>query len=456
VVTDFSPASKITLRTPEDVADVISASVLPARASSDRLGLEIEGFPVDVSSGVPAGRIRLREGAPSVLDVVDGIARRSSIVVPRGTGEPRHEVTGGGAITYEPGAQIEYSSPPGLSLEAVAGLSGLVWQELSDAFWEHKICLVNLGIDPWSRVEDVPQQLSAPRYRSMADYLSARGPHGAVMMRNTSSFQVNLEQGSQSQRDRRWLVANLISPLLTAMFATSPGRGWRSRRARAWQRLDPTRTGFPQWSRADNADLISDTVAASSRADVIYFTRDGVATTGRPGWSFGGWVNDGHPGVGQPTAGDLETHLTTLFTEVRARRGTLELRGIDSLPQRWWMVPATVAGAVVYDDKAADETIELLEGWAPHLHKLWLASAREGLTFPELGNAAEALATIAEAAARRHPGLFGETAVEVTTDFLSRFTMRRRSPADELSELADRPRAVIEWAVPQHASVNAA
>ena len=444
------------LRTIDDVEAAVSSLITPDVVSTDLFGIEIEGFPIRVDASGPIGRVSLSGGNPSVLGVVDDLAEADSTITARTDARPRHETSTGGTVTYEPGGQIEFSSSPSESAAGAVEQAFLVWNQLSDAFWQHDICLVSLGTDPWTKAGAVAQQLTAARYRAMAKYFATRGEHGAVMMRNTCSLQVNLDQGGGLKRDERWLVANLISPVLTAMFASSPAPGLQSARARAWQQLDPTRTGFPRWSSTYSADLITDTVKRALTADVIYAIREGHTVVGRPGWSFRDWLDDGHPEIGRPTHADLEIHLTTLFTEVRARSGTFELRGIDAVPQRWWETPLTIAGATLYDARAAGRVIDLLEGWAPRLHGMWLSAATEGLRNPELGKAAEEVATIAMDSARRNWHLFGESAIKATEDFLDRYTFRALSPADDLADKLDRPRAAIEWAVPQHALIGAA
>ena len=275
-------------------------------------------------------------------------------------------------------------------------------------------------------------------------------------MRNTCSLQLNLEAGTGSTRQERWVVANLISPIITAMFASSPDDGNRSLRARAWQGLDPTRTGFPQWDGIDDVDPMRDMVERVLKAEVIYVKRDGVTIRGRKGWTFRDWVEEGHPTVGSPTAADLDVHLTTLFAEVRPRNGTLELRGIDGMPQRWWHVPLLIVGALLYESDARNQMIEELAPIASRLDHFWLVAATEGLSNPGLRLMAQTVAEMGLAAARRDSIRFDVQLTDSSEAFVEEFTFRGRSPADDLFPLLNDSRAALAWAEPDHAMKGAA
>jgi len=439
------------LRDASAVEDAVAAFVWPEQTGPDLFGIEVEAFPLLVDRGGPAGRLSLEGAPPSVISVVTDVAARSHEILDRVADELAFPTRAGGRITFEPGAQIEHSSAPGRTSSAVRMEMTAIWDELRAAFWEHRVCLLSLGVDPWNEAADVPQQLSGGRYLAMDSYLATRGTAGATMMRNTCSVQVNVDAGNGQTRRERWLASNLLSPILTAMFATSPGPGARSRRAQAWQRLDQTRTGFPSWERAADADPVHDTVARALGADVMFISRNGVVTPGKAGWSFADWLRDGHPTAGSPTMDDLESHLTTLFTEVRPRRGVLEMRGFDGLTQAWWHVPLVTVAALLYDPVRRGRVIELLEPLAPHLDTIWHRAAAAGLADPQLASLAAEIAGLATEAAGHDPDCFDPADATVVANYFEEFTFAGRSPADLLAtKLAD-PAAALAWAAPEHA-----
>lgn len=448
-----SPTSR-PLRDVDDVAAHIAATTW-APSTEDRLGLEVEAFPLLVKDGQPLGRLPLFGDELSVVGVVGEVAAANQAIHPRVGEHLSFPTRFGGAVTFEPGGQFEYSTSPATTTAELRAELDEVWDPLSATFLDHGVCLLALGTDPWHEGAETPQQLEQPRYQAMAAYLASRSPAGAEMMRNTTAVQVSLDAGTGATREERWYAANLISPLLTAMFASSPGPGIRSRRARAWQTLDPTRTGFPRWDDGES-DPVGDTVRSALEADVIFAMRGDQVIPGRPGWRFASWLADGHPVAGQPTADDLQRHLTTLFTEVRPRHGVLELRAIDGLPRRWWLVPLVLAGGSLYDPRARREAIELLEPHRSDLDGLWRRAAGAGLSDPVVGRLAARFATIAIEGARRQPERFDATSISAAATFIEEFTLSALSPSNLLEDLLYDPATALAWAAPEHTMKGAA
>lgn len=448
-----SPASR-PLRDVREVAELIAATAW-APSTEDRLGLEVEAFPVRIADGQPRGRLQLFNGDVSVVGVVAEVAAANRAIHPRIDEKLAFPTRFGGAVTFEPGGQFEYSTSPVTTTAHLRAELDEVWDPLSAAFWDHGVCLLALGVDPWHQGSEIPQQLEQPRYQAMAAYLASRNPAGAEMMRNTTAVQVSLDTGGGATRVERWQAANLMSPLLTAIFASSPGPGISSRRARVWQELDPTRTGFPRWSDGE-PDPVGDSVHAALQADVIFVLRGDDVIAGRPGWRFADWLSEGHPVAGRPTPDDLQRHLTTLFTEVRPRGGVLELRAVDGLPQRWWMVPLVLAGGALYDTRSRHEVIELLNTHGRDLDGLWRRAARKGLADPEIGNLARAFVMIALDGARRQGRMFDAGSIVATEAFIDEFTLQKLSPSDLLGDLLYDPATALAWAAPEHTMKGAA
>jgi glutamate--cysteine ligase len=416
------------------------------------VGLEPEIFPIRVDgAGRPTGRVRL---APpdGVVHILDGIAGRESWIGARddAAGAPVYPLGSGGRITFEPGAQIEHSSAVHRTAAGALEEVERVVAGLRKAFDAHRVVLASAGLDLWHELDTVPQQLVASRYQAMANYFDRRGRYGRVMMRHTASMQVNLDLGPGMVARERWLLSNLVSPLVTATFAASPAAGAVSARAQAWQGLDPTRTGFPatlvDGSRTDPSEVYAD--AALSADLMLFWTAPGAAEPGEPGFSFERWIREGHPRYGWPTPKDLEYHLTTLFFEVRPR-GFLELRAPEALPDLWRPVSVVLLAGLLYDAAARAEGLALLEDTRGRLPKLWYAAAHTGLRDEELGPLAPRTWEIALDGARRLPeGFLRERDLELTERFLERFTFRGQMPADELSEMLELGSAAsLQWAV---------
>lgn len=366
---------------------------------------------------------------------------------------PVYGLRNGGRITFEPGAQIEHSSAVhDTAAQAMDDVEQTVG-ELVRAFTGMKALLVSVGLDGWTDRSKVEQQLRAPRYRSMAAYFDERSAYGRVMMRHTASLQVNLDLGPREVGLERWRLSNLLSPIATASFACSPEDGWQSARARAWQGLDPTRTGFPKGLLAggevDPGEVYADLVLD---ADVLLFRFDGPdgvasdAEPGEPGFSFRNWIEDGHPRHGHPTLPDLEYHLTTVFPETRVR-GFLEMRCSDALPARWKAAGLVFWIGLLYDEQARAAALSHLEPTLPELAERWVESARLGFAAPGIGEDAKVIWDEALAGARRLPDGYVRAIDLATAEaFAERFVAQGRTPAQELAELlASDPLEALVW-----------
>jgi glutamate--cysteine ligase len=323
----------------------------------------------------------------------------------------RAERSGGSALTFEPGAQLELSSPAcddvASCIDAIAKDKAAIENELA----ADGITLAGIGLDP---IRPERRVLHRPRYDAMEAFFALDSPSGRTMMCSTASIQVNLDAGATREEIAwRWRLAHRIGPVLAAAFADSPfwctaPSAWRSARAATWFGIDNTRTaacpdGDPveTWTR----------YLLDARVMMIRTTDDAFTPIVRP-FTFGQWVADGHE-LGWPTEDDLTYHLSTLFPPVRAR-GWLELRMIDALPEPYWRVPIALCARLLYDRDAGERAFAASEPVAG----MWRAAARDALDNPLLAAAAtEVFAAAADD--------------DDVAAYVDRFVSRARTPADD-------------------------
>ncbi len=393
----------------------------PPRASLTprRLGAEVELIPVESATG---RRCPLEPGgAAATLPFLRRYGARQGWRETRtAKGAPCFATPSGGTIGYEPGGQLEYSSPPCRTASALlAELRGVV-VPLRAAAPSEGIDLLTVGVDPFNPVEDAPLLLGLPRYRRMAEYLAGRGGWGAVMMRQTASFQIGLDLDDEPLL--RWRVLNAAAPYLTAIFANSPvhagaATGHQSARAGAWRALDPSRTGLP-W---DGAAPVSAYLEFALAAPAMLLPA--VEGRHRP---FAEWL-----ACARPTLEEWHEHLTTLFPEVRPR-GHLEVRSVDTVPPEWYAAPLALAAGLTYDPGALRAAADLL---GPPDAGLLERAGRVGLRDAGLARVAADLATIAlDGCAALGPAYFHPADLERARAFFDRYTRRGRSPADDARE----------------------
>lgn len=325
----------------------------------------------------------------------------------------------GSRVTYEPGGQLELSSP------AFPGPTAC-WRNLhADALHVQRalaaagLHLLPTALDPYRSPQ---RQLRVPRYDAMAAYFDAIGAEtGPWMMSCTAATQVNLDIGrDRADATRRWRLLHTVGPTLVAAFANSPVQGgtptgWRSGRQRIWQHLDPTRTAAP----SGDDPVVAWTDYALDAPLMLH--RDHAGWTDEPGRTFRDWLAE--DADCKPSAADLDLHLSTLFPPVRPR-GWFEVRYVDAQPLAWWPVPMAVLTALVEDPEAGETARVACSGLDD-----WSAAARDGYAVPGLGAAALTCFTAAVEALTRaaeDPEL-----VALVTAFADRYVREDRSPADD-------------------------
>jgi len=374
------------------------------RPGDGRVGVELELLPVRAGGGRP--------GHGAVRAALEALG----------------PLPGGSAVTFEPGGQVELSTPPAATVDgacdALAGDLAAVGAALADA----DLGLVATGLDP--AAGPPPRVVDAPRYAAMERYFDGQGPFGRTMMCATAGLQVNLDCEAPGDGGgpptARFGLAHLFGPTLAACFANSPlagGRptGWKSSRLATWWRIDPCRTGP---AAAPGSGPAAWPAYALGACVMLVRTPDGGFRPLRRPLTMAGWIARGHR-LGHPTLDDLDYHLTTLFPPVRPR-GWLELRMVDSLPSPWWRVPVALAAALLADPAAA----EAAAGTARRTAGLWTEASRSGLEHPLLAASARAcFAAASESLARTGASPATRDAVAA---YAERYVARGRTPADDV------------------------
>lgn len=267
---------------------------------------------------------------------------------PSPKGAPRFVLPNGGAITLEPGGQLEYATPPHLSPRTLLEDLDAIVPPLVAAAARHGLALIGAGIDPENPLEHAPLQLDADRYRRMDAYFATIGDAGARMMRQTAAIQVNIDPAGDV--GLTWRVLNAAAPYLTALFANASRYGGEetgvaSMRALAWRQLDPLRTGLFRCT----GDMADEYAGFALWAPAMF-----LGTANGAYLPFCEWVRRG-----RADAADLDVHLTTLFPEVRPK-GYFEVRAIDALPPAWYAAPILMLAGLTWDARALADASELL------------------------------------------------------------------------------------------------
>jgi glutamate--cysteine ligase len=318
-------------------------------------------------------------GAPLRPSVIrDALGRHTPATL--GPPDPPDPLPAGGALTVEPGGQVEISSAPASSLPSLYEAVSTDMAYLTALLGESGLALGEHGIDPY---REPGRLVHTPRYDAMEKAFDTRGPDGRVMMASTAGLQVCLDPGPDSLR---WAAVCAAGPALVAAFANSrrhAGRdtGLASARMAAWWAMDPRLT-HPVPVEADAAGAWA---RYALDAPLTCVRREGDCWDAPPGVTLADWAGGALPW--RPTAADVEYHLSLLFPPVRPR-GYLEVRYLDAQPGDDWIVPTAVVAALMEDPGAA------LDLAAPTAGR-WVEAYTLGLADPALRRTAAALLDLA-------------------------------------------------------------
>src|ERR1700751_4075844 len=218
-----------------------------------RLGTEHEKFAFTVQDHDPVPY----EGSSSIRSLLDGMRLLIG-------GEPIVEgdhiiglfdVTGGGAISLEPGGQFELSGAPVETVHQTCSELMAHLAQVKEVARPLGIGFLGLGMTPtWSRAQ-IPM-MPKGRYRIMTAYMPKVGKLGLDMMYRTCTVQTNIDYSSESDMVKKLRVSLALQPVATAMFANSPftegkPNGFLSFRSEIWRDTDSDRSGMLPWAFED-------------------------------------------------------------------------------------------------------------------------------------------------------------------------------------------------------------
>ena len=285
-----------------------------------------------------------------------------------------YDVTGGGAISLEPGGQFELSGAPVATVHHSSGVWMAHLAQVREIARPLRIGFLGIGMTPKWSLREMPA-MPKGRYRIMTAYMPKVGSHGLDMMYRTCTVQTNLDFSSEPDMVKKLRVSLALQPVATALFANSPftdgkPNGFLSFRSEIWRDTDNQRAGTLPWAFEPGMGFER---WVDYALDVpMYFVKRGDKYIDVAGQSFRDLLAgrlDALPGE-RATLSDWANHVSTIFPEVRLKR-FLEMRGADGVP--WRMLPALPAFWVglLYDQDCLDAAWDIVKDWtAPERQKL--------------------------------------------------------------------------------------
>lgn len=318
----------------------------------------------------------------------------------------------GASITLEPGGQIELSGAPLRTARETCREFNAHVDLLNAVSEEFGILWLGIGADPLHPVSEIPK-MPKQRYDIMRAYLPTRGKLGLDMMHATATVQANYDYADEADMAAKMRMAMGVAPLCSALFANSPivaGRdtGLISYRVSVWRDVDPDRCGLLEFV-FDEGFGYRDYLEWALDVPMFFVVRNGRYKAAG-GTTFRQFIESGFEGE-HATLGDWDTHLTTLFPEVRLKQ-IIEIRGADSVPRDLICALPVLYKGLFYDPQARAEATALGAQWSPgERAEALIAVARDGLAARVAGRPvlemAESLVEISEGGLSRlvEPGL---------------------------------------------------
>jgi glutamate--cysteine ligase len=409
--------------------------------SQFRLGTEHEKFAFTIEGRRPVPY----EGRRSIRALLEGMQHLLGWepIVENGNIIGLFDVTGGGAISLEPGGQFELSGAPVETVHQTSAELMAHRAQVKEIARPLGIGFLGIGMTPnWTRA-DMPT-MPKGRYRIMTAYMPKVGKLGLDMMYRTCTVQTNLDFSSEADMVRKLRVSLALQPIATALFANSPftegaPNGFLSFRSEIWRDTDAARSGMLPWVFEPGMGFER---WVDYALDVpMYFVKRGDRYVDVAGQSFRDLMAGKLADLPEAhaTISDWANHISTIFPEVRLKR-YLEMRGSDSGPWRWLpALPAYWVG-LLYDEDSLAAAWDIVKNWSAEerqklrddVPRLGFEAAIQGRSVLSLARATLALS---EQGLRRRGRLDGNGHDETRyLRPLQEFIARGITPAEELLE----------------------
>jgi glutamate--cysteine ligase len=349
-VSENDPRLDVPIQREEDLLLIFRESEKPK--AKWLVGAEMEKFGVFDATGEPLPY----DGERSVLRVMHALEALGWAAQREHEGGPIIALLQNSAsVTLEPGSQLELSGAPYDSIHTICDEFRRHLADLAPISKELGVRWLGLGFHPFAKRSDY-RMVPKDRYAVMREYLPTRGSHALDMMLRTATVQANFDYSSEKDAMRKMRVGLKLAPLTTAIFANSPfyegvPYGGLSYRGSVWLDVDPDRAGLlpTLWKEgAGYADYVE--WALSVPMFVVKREREVLPNTGQ---TFRAFLKEGKGGH-RATLSDWQTHLNTLFPEVRLKK-TIEVRGADAQGNKTRCALPALWTGIYYDDVALGE-----------------------------------------------------------------------------------------------------
>ncbi len=328
-------------------------------------------------------------------------------------------------ITLEPGCQMEMSIKPEKYIKDIKTKVSVLNNLMSEKLDEYGFSLCEYGVSPVTTYKNI-NLLPKRRYGIMASYLW--GILSDVMMRETAGIQVCIDYSSEEDAMRKFRIANMISPFITAIFANSPIRGgvdsgYKSFRALAWLNTDSDRCGFATKFSKDYG--FEDYIKSVMNVPMIFISRnkDNIKVNGR--LKFKNFMTNGYEDY-NATLDDFKLHANLYFPEVRLRE-FIEIRNHDCVNKNMLYSLLAFYKGIFYSEEALTAVENILDKYTYqeiselryNIPKLALQAEIKGKSVKEIAREFMRIAYISLDNAQNNEEIYLEPILEFIEDGVS-------------------------------------
>ncbi|KJS83117.1 MAG: hypothetical protein JM58_13220 [Peptococcaceae bacterium BICA1-8] len=259
----------------------------------------------------------------------------------------------GTTITVEPGSQFELSIKSTINIKEI---DKAYLDFLKDAFpllEERKQLMLAIGYQPVSKIAEIDFN-SKERYQYMARYFKEQGKYAHNMMKGTAATQLTVDYAHQDDFRKKFQVAYVLSPLMSALFDNSPifeGEIFQDHclRRLIWNNCDDR--------RCQVADIMKKDFGYADYAEFLLnappiFIKDGAEYIYTGEKTLKEVYSDR-----QLDLPEIEHAASMVFPDVRLKR-FLEIRTADALPYPLNLTYITLWKALLYNQENLDALYE--------------------------------------------------------------------------------------------------
>ena len=268
----------------------------------------------------------------------------------------------GDMINLEPGCQLELSLKPEEKISDLKIKIDSFNKKINPILKKFEINLLEYGISPISTYKNI-RLIPKKRYHIMADYLW--GILSDVMMRETAGIQACYDFSSEEDAMRKFRMANILSPFMTAMFANSPIRGgvdtgYKTFRGLSWLNTDNERCPFmsKKLFETKSGYGFKDYVDNIIKTPMMFMVKDGKTIEILGKINFEQFMNEGFEGY-TATLEDFNLHANLCFPEVRLRN-FIEIRNHDCANHGMQYSVLAIYKGILYNKRALEDVENLL------------------------------------------------------------------------------------------------